>query len=119
MSVKKNRGEILNKLGIEELNPMQVEAIKAIALAPEVVLLSPTGSGKTLAFLLPIIDRLSPDIDEIQAMILVPTRELAVQITEVAREMGSGYKIDAVYGGRSGSREKQDIKHRPAIIIGR
>jgi superfamily II DNA/RNA helicase len=118
MSVKKNRGEILSKLGIKELNPMQVAAIEAISTEKEIVLLSPTGSGKTLAFLLPILDQLSPDLDEVQAMILVPTRELAIQITEVAREMGSGYKIDAVYGGRSGSREKQDIKHRPAIIIG-
>lgn len=93
-------------------------ATKAISSGNEVVLLSPTGSGKTLAFLLPIIDQLSPENEEVQVMILVPTRELAIQIEQVAREMGSGYKIETVYGGRSGTKEKQDLKHRPAIIIG-
>jgi superfamily II DNA/RNA helicase len=118
MSVKKNRAEILSKLSIKELNPMQLEASEAISANAEIVLLSPTGSGKTLAFLLPIIDMLSADVNEVQAMILVPTRELAIQIEQVAREMGSGFKIEAVYGGRSGTKEKQDLKHRPAIIIG-
>lgn len=97
---------------------MQKEAKEAILKNPDVILLSPTGTGKTLAFLLPIIKKLDPDCDEIQTLILVPSRELAIQIEQVIREMGSGYKTNALYGGRSGSKDKLEIKHRPAILIG-
>ncbi len=114
----KNQKDILNKLNIEKLNPMQEEAHLAINSSPDVVLLSPTGTGKTLAFLLPIIAELNPNCTEIQVLILVPSRELAIQIEQVTREMGTGYKTNAVYGGRAGSKDKIEIKHRPAILIG-
>ncbi|WP_341227421.1 DEAD/DEAH box helicase [uncultured Arcticibacterium sp.] len=116
--MKKEQQEIIDKLGIEKLNEMQIETQKAIKSHNEVVLLSPTGSGKTLAFLLPLIANLDPESEEIQALILVPSRELAIQIEQVTREMGSGYKINAVYGGRSGSKDKMELKHTPAILIG-
>ena len=109
---------ILNKLGIEALNPMQESAYRAITENSEVILLSPTGTGKTLAFLLPIIENLDPDIQGVQALILVPSRELAIQIEQVIREMGSGYKANAVYGGRSGYKDRQEISHPPSILIG-
>ena len=109
---------ILKKLGIDRLNPMQQETIKTIANQSETVLLSPTGTGKTLAFLIPIIDRLDKNCSEVQVMILAPSRELALQIEQVARNIGSGFKINAVYGGRSGFQDKLDLKHRPAILIG-
>ncbi|MFT6715624.1 MAG: superfamily II DNA/RNA helicase [Saprospiraceae bacterium] len=118
MSEKKDQQGILNKLGIKKLNKMQEEAGEAILSCEEIVLLSPTGTGKTLAFLLPIISELSPDYDQVQVLILVPSRELAIQIEQVAREMGSGYKINAVYGGRAGFKDKLDLKHPPAILIG-
>ena len=114
----KNQAEILSKLGITALNPMQEAAHKAISSNSEVMLLSPTGTGKTLAFLLPIIAALDPTIKNIQTLILVPSRELAIQIEQVIREMGSGYKANAVYGGRSGSKDRIEIKHPPAILIG-
>jgi superfamily II DNA/RNA helicase len=81
-------------------------------------LLSPTGTGKTLAFLLPIIAELEINCSEIQVLIVVPSRELAIQIEQVIREMGTGYKANAVYGGRAGSKDRTEIKHRPAILIG-
>ncbi|MBL7884924.1 MAG: DEAD/DEAH box helicase, partial [Bacteroidia bacterium] len=84
----------------------------------EVVLLSPTGTGKTLAFLLPLIDLLDNNCTEIQVLIVVPSRELAIQIETVIREMGAGYKANAVYGGRAGSVDKIELKHRPAILVG-
>ncbi|MGK0384771.1 MAG: superfamily II DNA/RNA helicase [Bacteroidia bacterium] len=114
----KNQDAILSKLGISALNAMQEEAYKAITSNDEVVLLSPTGTGKTLAFLLPIIAALDSELEEVQVMILVPSRELAIQIEQVVREMGSGYKINAVYGGVSGSKDKLELKHAPAILIG-
>lgn len=115
---QKDAKAILKKLGIEALNPMQESAHKAITENAEVILLSPTGTGKTLAFLLPIIESLDPNIKGVQALILVPSRELAIQIEQVIREMGSGYKANAVYGGRSGYKDRQEISHPPAILIG-
>lgn len=114
----KNKKNILKKLNIAQLNPMQEEAQLAIHASAETVLLSPTGTGKTLAFLLPIIAELDRSNDEVQALILVPSRELAIQIEQVSRDMGTGFKINAVYGGRPFSKDKMDLKHRPAILIG-
>ncbi|SMD32240.1 Superfamily II DNA and RNA helicase [Reichenbachiella faecimaris] len=114
----KDQKAILEKLGIAQLNTMQLAAQQAISENDEVVLLSPTGTGKTLAFLLPIIANLDPNLEEAQVLILVPSRELAIQIEQVVREMGSGFKANAVYGGRAGSKDKTELKHAPAILIG-
>ena len=114
----KNQQKILEKLGIEQLNPMQEDAKLAIHSCSETVILSPTGTGKTLAFLLPIIAELDPNNSEIQVLIVVPSRELAIQIEQVTREMGTGYKNNVVYGGRPFSKDKMNLKHRPAILIG-
>jgi superfamily II DNA/RNA helicase len=114
----KNQTNILEKLNIEKLNVMQEEAEEAIRFNPEIVILSPTGTGKTVAFLLPIIAELDINCPEVQVLIVVPSRELAIQIEQVIREMGTGYKANAVYGGRAGSKDKSEIKHRPAILIG-
>ncbi len=114
----KNQKDVLIKLNIEKLNPMQEEAILAIHSKPEIILLSPTGTGKTLAFLLPIIHELDVNCTEVQALIIVPSRELAIQIEQVIRQMGTGYKANAVYGGRAGFQDKTDLKHRPAVLVG-
>jgi superfamily II DNA/RNA helicase len=114
----KNQAEILSKLGITQLNPMQVAAQEALARSKELVLLSPTGTGKTLGFLLPLVLALDTACDEIQLVIIVPSRELAIQIEQVMREMGTGFKVNAVYGGRAGSKDRIEIKHRPAVLIG-
>ena len=114
----KNQKGILQKLGIEQLNDMQEEAKLAIQASEEVVLLSPTGTGKTLAFLLPIIAALDLSIQEVQALIIVPSRELALQIERVIRDMGAGFKTNAFYGGRNFSKDRMDLKHRPAVLIG-
>jgi superfamily II DNA/RNA helicase len=114
----KNQEDILAKLNITALNPMQEEAVSVIETTANTILLSPTGTGKTLAFCLPLIDSLDPTSNEIQALILVPSRELAIQIEQVIRIMGSGYKVNAVYGGRPMSKDKIELKHIPAILIG-
>jgi superfamily II DNA/RNA helicase len=115
---QKDQIAILQKLGIDDLNPMQLRAQEAISQYNEVVLLSDTGTGKTLAFLLPLIAQLNPLISAIQILILVPSRELAIQIEQVIREMGSGYKANAIYGGRAGSKDKKELKHPPTILVG-
>ncbi len=114
----KDQQDILQKLNISKLNPMQEEAISVIETNTNTVLLSPTGTGKTLAFLLPLISLLDPEINEVQALILVPSRELAIQIEQVIRNMGSGYKVNAIYGGRSIAKDKIEMKHTPSILIG-
>ena len=116
--IKKNQKNILSKLNIEKLNPMQEEAQQAIYSGTEIVLLSPTGTGKTLAFMLPIIAELDAKCVDIQVLILVPSRELAIQIEQVIREMGTGYKTNAFYGGRNFSKDRMDLNHPPAILIG-
>lgn len=97
---------------------MQQEALDAVAENNEVVLLSPTGTGKTIAFLLPIIAELKSDDNRVQALIIAPSRELAVQIEQVMREMGSGFKANVVYGGRAASEDRLDLQHPPAVLIG-
>jgi superfamily II DNA/RNA helicase len=114
----KSQEEILSKLGIQQMNLMQLAAQHAIQSSSEIILLSPTGTGKTLAFLLPLIQELDPNCEEIQLVIIVPSRELAIQIEQVMREMGTGYKVNAVYGGRAGSKDRIEIKHRPAVLVG-
>ena len=115
---KKTQKELLAKLGITSLNEMQEEVVLAIASAANTVLLSPTGTGKTVAFLLPTIQALDPECKQVQLLILVPSRELALQIEQVLRQMGAGYKVNAIYGGRPISKDKIDLAHTPSIIIG-
>ena len=117
-NIIKDQQDILAKLNIYELNPMQEEAIATIDANTNTVLLSPTGTGKTLAFALPLLNTLDPELEEVQALILVPSRELAIQIEQVIRSMGSGYKVNAVYGGRPMSKDKIELNHVPAILIG-
>jgi superfamily II DNA/RNA helicase len=117
-NIIKTQQDILSKLQIEELNQMQKEAIATIHKNDNVILLSPTGTGKTLAFSLPLLEFLDPNLEQVQALILVPSRELAIQIEQVIRSMGSGFKVNAVYGGRPMSKDKIELKHIPAILIG-
>src|SRR6476661_5528911 len=87
----------IKKLNID-LNEMQSAAIKAGKNHNNILLLSPTGSGKTLAFLLPLLNTLKSDIKGTQAMVIVPARELALQIEQVFKSLGSGFKVVCCYG---------------------
>ena len=105
-------------LGIESLNEMQIAAQETILNDSNVLLLSPTGSGKTLAFLLPIFETLEPEIAGVQCLILVPSRELALQIEQVWKKMGTDYKVNVCYGGHSIETEIKNLSNPPAILIG-
>ncbi|MCK5824579.1 MAG: DEAD/DEAH box helicase [Ichthyobacteriaceae bacterium] len=109
---------ILNKLGIEALNEMQTSVLNTFDKEDNMVVLSPTGSGKTLGFLLPILHNLNKDITAVQAIVLAPSRELALQIESVFKSMGTGFKSNCLYGGHSFSIERKSLVHPPAIIIG-
>lgn len=100
-----NTTEILNKLGITQLNEMQEQTISAIANGSnDVVVLSPTGTGKTLAYLLPLVDRMLSngiqDTSRLSLAVVVPTRELALQSLQVFKSMGTSLRAMALYGGR-------------------
>jgi len=109
---------LLLNLGIESLNEMQEMAQDAILNDTNVLLLSPTGSGKTLAFLLPIFEMLQPEITTVQCLILVPSRELGLQIEQVWKKMGTDYKVNVCYGGHSIDTEIKNLSNPPAVLIG-
>ena len=97
---------------------MQVAAQETILRDNNVLLLSPTGSGKTLAFLLPIFEILEPEVKSVQCLILVPSRELALQIEQVWKKMGTDYKVNVCYGGHSIDTEIKNLSNPPAVLIG-
>ncbi|MGA9638136.1 DEAD/DEAH box helicase family protein, partial [Flavobacterium sp.] len=109
---------ILKNLGIENLNEMQEVAQDAILHDNNILLLSPTGSGKTLAFLLPVLELLNPEFLSVQCLILVPSRELGLQIEQVWKKMGTDYKINVCYGGHSIDTEIKNLSNPPAVLIG-
>ena len=111
--------KILEKLKITDLNAMQVAAGNAAQKGSDVVLLAPTGSGKTLAFLLPVLSNLKRmEKDQVQALILVPSRELALQIEQVFKQMSTGFKVSCCYGGHPIKTERNNFEQPPAVLIG-
>lgn len=110
---------ILANLKIEQLNVMQQTAVDAYREGGDLVLLSPTGSGKTLAYLLPLVSSLKPGQQGVQAVILVPSRELALQIEQVFKSMNTEFKIMSCYGGRPAMDEHRTMKGIcPSVIVG-
>lgn len=108
----------ISKLGIEFLNPMQQEMLQMVRRERQLVLLSPTGSGKTLAYLLPLLQLLDARNDALQALVLVPSRELAIQTVDVVKRICSEARILACYGGRPAMDEHRQIMGlRPHLIV--
>ena len=118
MKNQHHSNNILLNLGIESLNEMQLSAQETILNDSNVLLLSPTGSGKTLAFLLPIFELLDEQVAGVQCLILVPSRELALQIEQVWKKMGTAYKVNVCYGGHSIETEIKNLSNPPAVLIG-
>ena len=111
--------QAIHNLHIEALNPMQQVSIEAWKEGKDLILLSPTGTGKTLAYLLPLLETLNPDIKGVQAVVLVPSRELALQIDQVFKSMNTPYKVMSCYGGRPAMDEHRTMKGiQPSVIIG-
>lgn len=111
-------GKMLSHLKIDELNELQSETLKAAQQEGDLILLSDTGSGKTLAFLLPVLAFMDDKTAGTQVLIVVPSRELAIQIEQVFKLMGTGFKITACYGGHLRETEENNLKEAPALIVG-
>jgi superfamily II DNA/RNA helicase len=109
---------ILTNLKIEALNEMQEASVEANRTQEDIILLSATGSGKTLAFLLPILENIEEGNKNTQALIVVPSRELAIQIEQVFKTMGTGNKITSCYGGHKRETEENNLIQPPAVIVG-
>lgn len=111
--------KIIDKLGIT-LNDMQNDTAHAILHSnKDVVVLSPTGSGKTLAYLLPVVELLDTTLDAVQAVVVLPGRELALQSATVLAGMGSGLRAMACYGGRPAMDEHRTMRQvRPQVVFG-
>ncbi|MDB5251490.1 MAG: box helicase [Flaviaesturariibacter sp.] len=109
---------ILGNLKIDALNEMQQAALEAASQHDKIMILSATGSGKTLAFLLPVLDRLEKENRKTQALIIAPSRELALQIEQVFKWMGTGFKVTCCYGGHKREIEENNLVQPPALIVG-
>lgn len=112
--------EVLNKQGIKVATPVQEKAIPAIFKGRDVIAKSQTGTGKTLAYLLPLVQRIQTERDEVQVLILTPTRELSKQVFDVLKSLASVRGVDAadVIGGRTIENQIQKLKRNPHVIIG-
>ena len=100
--------------------PVQAGCIPPMLAGKDVIAKAPTGTGKTMAFGIPIIERIDPESETVQAVILAPTRELAMQITEEMREVAvchEGVRLVCLYGGQPIGKQIDTLKKRPQIVV--
>jgi ATP-dependent RNA helicase DeaD len=111
----------IDKLGFEQASPIQAESIPVLLTGKDVVGQSQTGSGKTAAFAIPAIEKVNPDQRNVQVLILCPTRELAVQVSEEVHKLAffkRGITALPIYGGQSYERQFWGLKQGAQIVIG-
>jgi ATP-dependent RNA helicase DeaD len=110
----------LEEMNITAPSQIQAEAIPLILEGKDVVAQSQTGSGKTLAYVLPLLHKIAVDSKDIQAVVLVPTRELGIQILQTFEQMTeeSGIRVQSLIGGAAVNRQIDRLKLRPHIIVG-
>ena len=115
----KTINELTEKIGINHLNEMQGAVVKAIQHTNDnIMVLSPTGSGKTLAYILPLVCMVDSASDDLQAIVIVPGRELALQSLNVLRSLGNDVRGYACYGGRPTMDEHRQLRQlKPHIIF--
>ncbi|HHX60108.1 MAG TPA: DEAD/DEAH box helicase [Epulopiscium sp.] len=119
IGISKELQEVLKKSGISTPTPIQVLTIPKIMAGKDISAKAQTGTGKTLAFMLPLFEKIDISKGYTQALIITPTRELAIQITEEAKKL-TKYKdvgILAVYGGQDVKKQKQKLKKGLELII--
>ena len=112
-------GQALEGMGYAEPTPIQDEVIPLVRSGRDVVGQAQTGTGKTAAFGIPLVESVDREAKDPQALILVPTRELAVQVKGELSKLGqhTGTKIIAVYGGQAMSRQLESLQRGVQIIV--
>ncbi|MBG9735334.1 DEAD/DEAH box helicase [Paenibacillus alvei] len=121
LGITKQLVHTLNQNGIAVPTPVQAETIPVVLSGEDVVSQAQTGTGKTLAFLLPIIQRIDAGSTHVQALIVAPTRELALQITAEAKKLIGAYEgvnVLAVYGGQDVERQMRKLQGGRQLVIG-
>ena len=111
---------VVESLGYEEPTPIQVRAIPLLLAGRDVIGRAATGTGKTAAFALPLVQRIDTSASRVQALIMAPTRELAVQVAEATQKYGArrGVRVLAVYGGQDISRQLRELRRGVHVIVG-
>ena len=110
----------LEKRGIELSTPVQAGCIPPMMAWKDVVAKAPTGTGKTFAYGIPIVEHIDPEDETVQAVILAPTRELAIQITEEMRDLAAfrpGVRTVCLYGGAPIGKQTDALKKHPQIVV--
>ena len=110
----------LKKKGYEQSTPVQAGCIPPMMAWKDVTAKAPTGTGKTFAFGIPIVEHIDTDSSDVQAVILAPTRELALQITNEMREIAqfkAGIRMVCLYGGQPIGKQIDTLKKKPQIVI--
>ncbi|MFD1989075.1 DEAD/DEAH box helicase [Paenibacillus nicotianae] len=112
--------DVLERYGITEPSPVQAEAIPHLLEGKDAIAQSQTGSGKTLAYLLPVLQQVDPERKQLQAMILAPTQELAMQIVRESERYGAEHGIMTLglIGGAAMKRQIEKLKRHPQIVVG-
>ena len=112
--------DVVRGLGYETPSPIQAQAIPALLKGRDVVGLAQTGTGKTAAFALPMVQRLDPSVRAVQALVLAPTRELALQVSEAISRYAAGTKLMVlpVYGGQNYGAQLTGLKRGAQVVVG-
>ncbi|MFB9330270.1 DEAD/DEAH box helicase [Paenibacillus aurantiacus] len=120
MGIKAELAAKLRDNGIDQPTPVQSAAIPELLAGKDVTARSQTGTGKTLAFILPALQRIEADSDALQAMVLAPTQELAMQIFRVAELYGEelSIRVQQLIGGASMQRQVEKLRQKPHLVVG-
>lgn len=120
LGVSQELCDALRQMGITMPTPVQQQSVPTAMQGRDMVVQAQTGTGKTLAFLLPILEAIKPQASAVQALIIAPTRELAIQITRVADKLApvKGVRVLSIYGGQAIERQEKKLERDPHIIIG-
>ncbi|MBL6734528.1 MAG: DEAD/DEAH box helicase [Shewanellaceae bacterium] len=113
--------EALNKLGYEKPTPIQLASIKPLQAGRDVLGQAQTGTGKTAAFSLPLLSRIDFDAKNVQVLVLAPTRELAIQVSEAFQSYGQflpNFHVLPIYGGQSMDQQLRQLRRHPQVIVG-
>jgi ATP-dependent RNA helicase DeaD len=112
--------DALDHLGYESPTPIQEQAIPELLAGHDVIGQAQTGTGKTAAFGLPLLQYVEPDLDEVQALVLTPTRELCIQVTQALRAYGErrGIQVVAVFGGAPIRNQVAQLKQGGQVVVG-
>ena len=119
LGIKPEMVAALKKMGITEPTPIQAQSIPLVLNGKDLIARAQTGTGKTLAFLLPILDQINPKLSAVQALIITPTRELALQITEIAKALAPVYGLGVlpVYGGQDTEAQIKKLRRGVHLVI--